>query len=55
VDLQKLFTVAELAEVASAFGQKGFGNIVGVFETLGGKIDYGRLRIFRAAANARRA
>jgi len=55
VDLQKFFTVTELAEVASAFGNKGFGNIVGVFETLGGKIDYGRLRVFRAAANVKRA
>jgi len=54
VDLQKFFTVAELAEVASAFGSKGFGNIVGVFETLGGKMDYGRLRLFRAAANTKR-
>ena len=51
VDLQKLFTVAELAETAAAFGSKGFGALGPVFESLGGKIDYGRLRIFRAAAN----
>jgi len=54
VDLQNFFTVAELAEVAAAFGRSGFGSLGPVFETLGGKIDYGRLRIFRAAANARR-
>ena len=55
VDLLKFFTVAELAEVAAAFGRSGFGNIVGVFEALGGRIDYGRLRVFRAAANVKRA
>jgi ATP-dependent DNA helicase RecQ len=53
VDLQKFFTVAELAEVAAAFNRNGFGNITVVFESLGGKIDYGRLRIFRAAMNSR--
>ncbi len=54
LDLQNFFTLKELAEVAAAFGNKGFGNLVGVFEALGGKVDYGRLRLFRAAANARR-
>jgi ATP-dependent DNA helicase RecQ len=54
-DLQKLFTVAELAEVAAAFGRNGFGALGPVFESLNGAVDYGRLRIFRAAANARRA
>jgi ATP-dependent DNA helicase RecQ len=54
VDLQKFFTVAELAEVASAFGRNGFGALGPVFESLGGKIDYGRLRLFRAATNARK-
>jgi ATP-dependent DNA helicase RecQ len=54
VDLQKFFTVAELAEVAAAFNRNGFGSLGAVFESLGGKIDYGRLRIFRAAAKAGR-
>jgi ATP-dependent DNA helicase RecQ len=54
VDLQNFFTVAELAEVAAAFGRSGFVSLGPVFELLGGKIDYGRLRIFRAAANARK-
>ena len=54
VDLQKFFTVAELAEVAAAFGRNGFGALGPVFESLGGKIDYGRLRIFRAAINVRK-
>ena len=51
VDLQTIFTVAELTEVAAAFNRCGFGALGPVFETLGGKIDYGRLRIFRAAKN----
>ena len=54
MDLQKFFTVAELAEVAAAFGRKGFGSLAAIFESLGGAIDYGRLRIFRAAANTKR-
>jgi ATP-dependent DNA helicase RecQ len=54
VDLQKIFTVVELAEVAAAFGRNGFGALGPVFESLGGKINYGRLRIFRAATNVRK-
>jgi ATP-dependent DNA helicase RecQ len=52
VDLEKFFTAEENNKVAAAFDRNGYGNIVGVFESLGGQIDYGRLRIFRAAANA---
>ena len=54
VDLTQFFTADEKPKVAAAFYQHGWGNIVGVFESLGGKIDYGRLRLFRAAANARK-
>jgi ATP-dependent DNA helicase RecQ len=54
VDLQKMFTVAELADVASAFGRNGFGALGPVFESLGGKIDYGRLRLFRAVTSMNR-
>ena len=43
------------AEIAAAFKRTGWGNIVGARELLGEKYDYGLLRIFRAAANARRA
>ena len=53
MDLQKFFTVAELAEVAAAFNRNGFGALGPVFESLGGKIDYGRLRLFRAARQAK--
>jgi ATP-dependent DNA helicase RecQ len=55
VDLQQFFTVAELADVAAAFGRHGFGALGPVFESLGGKMDYGRLRLFRASANRRRS
>ena len=55
VDLAKFFTTEEKQKMFEAFDRNGFGNIVGVFEALGGKIDYGKLRIFRAAANAKRA
>jgi len=54
VDLQKFFTVTELARVAAAFNAHGFGSLGLVFESLGGVIDYGRLRLFRATANAKR-
>ena len=51
VDLQRIFTMPELTEVAGAFNHNGFGALGPVFEALDGRIDYGRLRIFRAAAN----
>ena len=54
VDLEKFFTAEEQAKVAAAFDRKGFGSLTAIFESLGGEIDYGRLRIFRAAANAKR-
>jgi len=42
------------AEIAAAFQRTGWGNIVGARELLCEKYDYGLLRIFRAAANARK-
>jgi ATP-dependent DNA helicase RecQ len=54
VELERFFTGEEKRTVAAAFDRNGYGNIVGVFESLGGKIDYGRLRIFRASENAKR-
>jgi ATP-dependent DNA helicase RecQ len=53
VDLGKFFTAELKTKVAAAFERNGFGNLVGVFEALGGEVDYGKLRIFRAAANQR--
>jgi ATP-dependent DNA helicase RecQ len=50
IDLSRFFTVAELCEVAGAFNRPSdTGGLTGVFEALGGRYDYHRLRIFRAA------
>ena len=54
VDLDKFFTTDEKQKVAAAFNAHGAFALSPVFESLGGKIDYGRLRIFRAAMNSRR-
>jgi len=53
-DLGKFFTDDEKQKVAAAFGSHGAFALSPVFESLGGKIDYGRLRIFRAANNFRK-
>jgi ATP-dependent DNA helicase RecQ len=53
VELDRFFTGEEQQQVAAAFEKLGSGSLGRVFESLGGAIDYGRLRIFRAAANAR--
>jgi ATP-dependent DNA helicase RecQ len=42
------------AEIAAAFKRAGWGNLVGARELLGEKYDYGLLRIFRAASNAKK-
>jgi ATP-dependent DNA helicase RecQ len=52
VELNRFLSGEEQKQIATAFGRHGFGNITAVFESLGGAIDYGRLRIFRAARNA---
>ncbi len=53
VDVGKFLTTEEQAKVAAAFRAHGSAALSPVFESLGGKIDYGRLRIFRAASRAR--
>jgi ATP-dependent DNA helicase RecQ len=53
VELKRFFTDTERQKIAAAFERNGFGNLTAVFESLGGACDYGRLRIFRAAANAK--
>jgi uncharacterized protein YpbB len=52
VELSRFFSGDEQKKIAAAFDRNGFGNLTGTFESLGGTIDYGRLRIFRAAMNA---
>ncbi len=54
VELGRFLTADEQGRIAAAFERNGFGNITAVFESLGGAVDYGKLRIFRAAQNARR-
>ena len=51
VALERFFSSAEHELVRDAFARLGFGSLTAVFEALGGKIDYGRLRIFRAEAH----
>jgi ATP-dependent DNA helicase RecQ len=53
VPLDPLMTAAEQQEIAAAFRKFGWGNLVGVRDSLGGKIDIGILRIFRAARQGR--
>jgi len=52
VEMSRFFTDTEQQRVAAAFAKLGFGSLNSVFESLGGAVEYGRLRIFRAAANA---
>jgi len=54
VDLDQFFTGEEKQKVTAAFKAHGVFALSPVFESLDGKIDYGRLRIFRAAANVRK-
>ena len=54
IDLAQLVSAEAQAEIAAAFKHTGWGNLVGARELLGEKYDYGLLRIFRAAANARK-
>ncbi len=53
VDLNRLLSAGEQAEVAAAFAKFGWGNITGVREKLGDRFDYGILRVFRAARHRR--
>ena len=53
VELERFFTATEKQNVAAAFDRNGFGNLTAVFDSLGGAIDYGRLRIYRAARQAK--
>jgi ATP-dependent DNA helicase RecQ len=48
-DLQvdRFVTPEEKSEISSAFKVHGHGNITGVYEMLGGRFDYGLLRIVR--------
>jgi ATP-dependent DNA helicase RecQ len=49
IDLNQFLTASDQAEIAAVFRQMGLGNLSPVFEALGGRYDYGRLRLVRAA------
>jgi ATP-dependent DNA helicase RecQ len=49
IDLNQFFTAEEREEVGAAFKRAGFGSLSAVFESLGGRYEYGRLRLFRGA------
>jgi ATP-dependent DNA helicase RecQ len=54
IDLKEFFTAEQLREVSAAFQKIGPSNLTGLFEMLGGRYDYGRLRLFRASLSAPR-
>jgi ATP-dependent DNA helicase RecQ len=54
IDLNQFFTAEQQREVAAAFKSIGPGSLSAVFESLGGRYEYGRLRLFRAAMGNRR-
>jgi len=54
LDLSRFFTAAERAEITSAFERIGFTSLGPIFESLGGRYDYGRLRLLRSSLNQKR-
>jgi uncharacterized protein YpbB len=49
VDVNALVSGDAQRDIAAAFKKHGFGNLVGVVESLGGRYDYGQCRLVRAA------
>jgi ATP-dependent DNA helicase RecQ len=54
IELTQFFSAAEQEQIAAAFAQCGYGNLTGVHQALGGKYDFGALRLFRAASQRQR-
>jgi ATP-dependent DNA helicase RecQ len=48
LDIERLFTAAERQAIEAAFEQAGWATLSGAHTLLGGRVDYGRLRLFRA-------
>ena len=48
IDINRLLTLNQQAQIAEAFAQTGFGNLTGAKELLRDLYDYGQLRLFRA-------
>jgi ATP-dependent DNA helicase RecQ len=55
LDLSPFFTPEQKREVAAAFDKLGFASLADVFDSLGGRYDYDRLRLARAAIQAKQA
>ncbi len=55
IDLERVVTVEQQRQIEAAFAKIGPANLIGVKEFLGETIDYGQLRIYRAAKNTGRA
>jgi ATP-dependent DNA helicase RecQ len=53
VDLNQLVKADAQKDISEAFARTGFANIVGARELLGEKYDYGLLRVYRAARQAK--
>jgi ATP-dependent DNA helicase RecQ len=51
INLRLCVGAAEQNEIAAAFRKLGFTSLSPVFDSLGGRYDYGRLRLVRAALN----
>jgi ATP-dependent DNA helicase RecQ len=49
IDLAQLLTADEQQCIGAAFAKVGFANLTGVHEALGGKFDFGLLRLYRSA------
>jgi hypothetical protein len=48
VDIDRVLTPDQQAQIAAAFAKIGLGNLTGAKELLGDLYDYGQLRLFRA-------
>ena len=53
MEVGNFFTPGEQVDLAGAFNRHGFGTLSTVFESLGGAVDYDRLRLFRALLTAK--
>ena len=49
IDINRMLTLDQQAQIAAAFAKIGLGNLTGAKELLGDLYDYGQLRLFRAA------
>jgi hypothetical protein len=52
--LNQLLTLAERETIRAAFAKVGISNLTGVHESLGGRFDYGLLRVCRAVEQQQR-